>query len=212
MACHIHRIWLLAASFLIVSGTAVAQSSVLTISFTGGHRATPSYVCQPGPENEFSPEVQIESRLATFGHQTLSVHSALYYAYWSDGVSEMSSVQMCSHGATYSHREHTAGIRLSVVGENGFLPVVVSTGLARQFAFSDYIGGENWGGAKGHDYRSTYMTAEVGLHVRIPVGAKLKLQGGVRRYVRIPARRHIIGAFIEDARRVYQLGVAYALL
>lgn len=212
MTCHNKRISLLTAVLLIVTGTTVAQPSSVAISLTGGYRATPSYVCQPGPENRFSPEVQIESRLITFADKTLSARGAVYYAYWNDGVTEMSSVRLCSHGATYSHREHTAGIRLFITGEKGLLPVVVSTGLARQFAFSDYLGGEDWGGAKGRDYSASYSTAEVGLHVRIPVGAKFKVQAGVRRFVRIPARQHIISAFIHDARKVFQVGVTYTLL
>lgn len=206
------RIILLTAVLLIITGTTFAQPSSLAIALTGGYRPTPAYACQPGPENRFAPELQIESQLATFADQTLSAHGAVYYSYWHDGVTETSKVKLCSHGSTYSQREHTAGMRLFIVGGKGFLPVMVSAGLARQFASSEYIDGEDWGGAKGHDYRSAQTAAEVGLHVRIPIGAKLKLQGGVRRFVRIPARQHIIGAFIEDARKVYQIGVAYTLL
>ena len=142
-------IFLATALLLLTTGSAFAQSSSLTVSLAGGYRPVPSYNCQSGPENRFYPEVQIGSHLATFADKTLSAHGGLYYAYWDDGVSGMTKGRLCSDSdVTYSISEHTAGIRLFVTGEEGFWPVMVSTGLARRFVFREYIGGETWG-AKG---------------------------------------------------------------
>ena len=91
-----------------------------------------SYNCQSGPENRFYPEVQIGSQLATFADKTLAAHGGVYYAYWNDGVDGMTNIRLCSDtDATYSTSEHTAGIRLFVTGEEGFLPAMVSTVWAR---------------------------------------------------------------------------------
>ena len=84
---------------------------------------------------------------------------------------------------------------------------MVSLGLARHFAFADYVGDDTQG-----VFRSAYATAEVGLHVRIPVVGGLEVQGGARRFVRLPVEGHLVEAFVEGQRRAYQVGLTYTML
>ena len=211
MPNNMHRVILLGAGFLLLMhGAALAQPSSLAVSVSGGLIPSLSSPCIDRPDYFFYPEVQVESQFATFGAKTLSAHGAVYYGYWSDGGEAL--VNRCiDYTIVSSLSEHVVGARLFVVGEKGFLPVMVSLGLARHFAFSDYLSGDSWG-VPGQDRRFAYTSAEVGLHVRIPVVGGLEVQGGVRRFVRLPIEGHLIKAFVEGERRAYQVGVVYTLL
>ena len=202
---------LVAGLLLLAPGAGSAQPSSLAVSLSGGLMPSPADLYLEHPDRLFYPEVQVESQFATFAAGTLSAHGAVYYGYWRDGAHDPFVSLYGGGRIAYSFSEHIAGGRLLVVGEEGFLPVMVSLGLARHFAFDDYLGGDSWG-LKGQDSRSAYTSAEVGLHVRVPVVGGLEVQGGVRRFVRLPVDGHLVEAFVEGRRRAYQVGVTYTLL
>ena len=200
---------LLTASFLLLAhGAALAQPSSLAVSVSGGFIPSPADIYWEHPDRLFYPEVQVESQFATFADKTLSAHGAVYYGYWHDG-SRAPFVNVYGPIGPVAHAfsEHIVGGRLLVVGEEGFLPVMVSLGLARHFAFANYVGDDTQG-----VFRSAYATAEVGLHVRIPVVGGLEVQGGARRFVRLPVEGHLVEAFVEGRRRAYQVGLTYTML
>ena len=205
------RAFLLAAILLsLAHGASFAQPSSLAVSVSAGFIPSPADVSWEHPDRLFYPEVQVESQFAAFADKTLSAHGAVYYGYWHDGSGAPFEY---IYGGAYIARaasEHIVGGRLLIVGEEGFLPVMVSLGLARHFAFIDYVGGNAWSVPE-PDARSAYTTAEVGLHVRIPVVGGLEVQGGARRFVRLPVDGHLIEAFVEG-RRAYQVGLTYTLL
>ena len=92
----------------------------------------------------FYPEVQISSKLLSFGSSKISLEGGLHWGYWNDGVREPSS--SCADCITYSYSSHIVGSRLYAVLEA--LPVTLSLlgGLSYHFISAEYVGGRGVSG------------------------------------------------------------------
>lgn len=131
------------------------------------------------PRYAFYPEIQLLTDFFAISEAKVTVGGSIYWGYWTDGVDELSS---CADCFTYSYSSHIIGTRIVMALDAFPLPITTFVGISRHFIRADYIGGYDFLGNTGRDFRDALNSVEVGIRVQIPISQSLHIGGNYQHY------------------------------
>lgn len=132
------------------------------------------------PQYSFYPEIQLSNDFFEISEVKVTVGGSIYWGYWTDGVDNLSNCVDC---ITYSYSSHIVGARVMTVLEALPIPITTFAGISRHFISADYIGGSDFSGKTGNDFKDGINAVEVGIRLQIPISQRLNIGGNYQYYI-----------------------------
>jgi len=196
-------------SLLPIGKESIAQSSFPIITVKAGLirnlQENPRGVLN---QYSFNPEIQLEGKFAHSANDSISFSGAIYLGYWDDGVFGASSICIdCFH---YSYRSYIIGARLGLLLEIApIIPIGFWFGFAHHFIKADYVGGFDFVGNIGRDFKESSNTVEAVVYIPLRLRDNISIIVEYQQFFSLGKNSNF--PFSRMNRRAIKLGIAFSI-